>query len=97
MMPTRRSLKLSGHGDSASGKLGHQILQLLDRERVRNCQYGRHLSRVQYFNISPLGSLIGLVWATFNGFMGGALLPWLCNYFAQCGGYSRTEEREQHD
>ncbi|MEN6458535.1 MAG: bacteriophage holin [Thermoguttaceae bacterium] len=36
------------------------------------------------FNISPLGSVIGLVWATVDGFVGGAILAWFYNRFAAC-------------
>ena len=31
------------------------------------------------YNISPLGSLIGLVWAFCDGFVGGAIFAWLYN------------------
>jgi hypothetical protein len=31
------------------------------------------------YSISPLGSLIGLVWATPDGLIGGALFAWLYN------------------
>ena len=34
------------------------------------------------FNISPLGSVIGLVWGLVDGFIGGAILAWLYNKFA---------------
>jgi hypothetical protein len=34
------------------------------------------------FNVSPLGSVIGLLWATPDGFAAGALLAWLYNRFA---------------
>ncbi|KPK70166.1 hypothetical protein AMJ82_03720 [candidate division TA06 bacterium SM23_40] len=32
--------------------------------------------------ISPLGSLIGLVWAFFDGIIGGMIFAWLYNAFA---------------
>lgn len=32
------------------------------------------------YNISPFGSIIGLVWAFFDGFIGGAIFAWLYNY-----------------
>ena len=35
------------------------------------------------YSISPVGSLIGLLWALPDGFIGGALLAWLYNRF--CG------------
>jgi hypothetical protein len=31
------------------------------------------------FNISPLGSIIGLVWAFFDALIGGAIFAWLYN------------------
>jgi hypothetical protein len=31
------------------------------------------------YNISPLGSLLGLVWAFFDGLIGGAIFAWLYN------------------
>jgi hypothetical protein len=31
------------------------------------------------YNISPLGSVIGLVWAFFDALIGGAILAWLYN------------------
>jgi hypothetical protein len=31
------------------------------------------------FNISPLGSVIGLVWAFFDALIGGAIFAWLYN------------------
>lgn len=31
------------------------------------------------FNISPTGSLLGLVWAFFDGLVGGAVFAWLYN------------------
>ena len=33
------------------------------------------------FSISPLGSLIGLVWALADGAVGGAIFAWLYNSF----------------
>jgi hypothetical protein len=39
--------------------------------------------------ITPLGSLIGLVWAFFDGLIGGAIFAWLYNIFvARLGGHS---------
>ena len=39
------------------------------------------------FNISPLGSVIGLVWAFFDGLIGGAIFAWLYNLLSSaCGG-----------
>jgi hypothetical protein len=35
------------------------------------------------FNISPLGSVIGLVWALFDGFGGGALFALVYNLFVR--------------
>ncbi len=34
------------------------------------------------YNISPTGSLIGLAWASVDGFIGGAILAWLYNLIA---------------
>jgi hypothetical protein len=31
------------------------------------------------YHISPMGSLIGLVWAFMDGFIGGAIFAWLYN------------------
>lgn len=31
------------------------------------------------YNISPLGSIIGLVWAFFDGLIGGLVFAWLYN------------------
>jgi hypothetical protein len=34
------------------------------------------------YSISPMGSVVGLVWAFFDGLVGGALFAWLYNRFA---------------
>ena len=34
------------------------------------------------YNISPLGSLIGLLWAFGDGLIGGAVIAWLYNLLA---------------
>jgi hypothetical protein len=34
------------------------------------------------YNISPLGSLIGLVWAFFDGLIAGLIFAWLYNFLA---------------
>jgi hypothetical protein len=34
------------------------------------------------YNISPVGSLIGLVWGFFDGLIGGAVFAWLYNLIA---------------
>jgi hypothetical protein len=34
------------------------------------------------FNISPVGSLVGLVWAFADGAVGGAIFAWLYNLIA---------------
>ncbi len=36
------------------------------------------------YNISPIGSLIGLVWAFFDGAVGGAIFAWLYNRISYC-------------
>ncbi len=35
------------------------------------------------YSISPVGSLIGLVWATVDGFIGGAIFAWLYNLIVE--------------
>lgn len=42
------------------------------------------------YNISPLGSLIGLVWGFFDALIGGAITAWLYNLIA-----SRSENQEK--
>lgn len=37
------------------------------------------------FNISPRGSVMGLIWALADGFIGGAIFAWLYNKFAGPG------------
>jgi hypothetical protein len=37
------------------------------------------------YNISPVGSLIGWVWATADGLVGGAVFAWLYNVLAGRG------------
>lgn len=37
------------------------------------------------FNISPMGSVFGLVWGFFDGAIGGGLLAWLYNKLAAAG------------
>lgn len=34
------------------------------------------------YNISPLGSIIGFVWAFFDALIGGAIFAWLYNFIA---------------
>jgi hypothetical protein len=34
------------------------------------------------YNISPSGSVIGLIWAFFDGCIGGAIFAWLYNFVA---------------
>ena len=36
------------------------------------------------YNVSPMGSVIGLVWAFFDGGIGGAIFAWLYNLIASC-------------
>ncbi len=49
------------------------------------------------FEISPQGSVIGLVWGICDGFVGGALLAWLYNRLLQCAcGCGPKHEPEQH-
>ena len=35
------------------------------------------------YSISPIGSVIGLIWAFVDGLIGGALLAWLYNMLAE--------------
>ena len=44
------------------------------------------------FNISPMGSIIGLLWALVDGMIGGAIFAWLYNLVAT---RSSNEERKQ--
>lgn len=41
------------------------------------------------YSVSPIGSLIGLLWGFFDGLIGGAVLAWLYNrvasFFSQTG------------
>ena len=37
------------------------------------------------YTITPIGSLIGLVWALVDGAIGGAVFAWLYNRFARQG------------
>jgi len=34
------------------------------------------------YTVSPMGSLIGLLWAFPDGLIGGALIAWIYNFFA---------------
>jgi hypothetical protein len=36
------------------------------------------------YNISPQGSVIGLIWALADGLIGGAIFAWLYNTIAGC-------------
>lgn len=35
------------------------------------------------YRITPLGSVIGLAWAFFDGLVGGAIFAWLYNFLAR--------------
>ncbi|MGO9450407.1 MAG: bacteriophage holin [Candidatus Binataceae bacterium] len=35
------------------------------------------------YSISPMGSLVGLVWATLDGLAGGVVIAWLYNLLAE--------------
>ncbi|MFQ5806635.1 MAG: bacteriophage holin [Phycisphaerae bacterium] len=35
------------------------------------------------YNVSPSGSLIGLLWAAPDGFVGGAIFAWLYNFLVK--------------
>ncbi|MHC4193491.1 MAG: bacteriophage holin [Planctomycetota bacterium] len=46
-------------------------------------EYATFLGRVyRGYNISPLGSVIGLVWGLLDGAIGGAIFAWVYNFFA---------------
>ena len=42
------------------------------------------------FNISPLGSVIGLAWAFFDGLIGGLIFAWLYNLLSGQSGKNQT-------
>lgn len=42
------------------------------------------------YNISPTGSVIGLVWGFFDGVIGGAIFAWLYNLLASRGAATAT-------
>jgi hypothetical protein len=44
------------------------------------------------FNISPTGSLIGLVWAFADGAIGGAIFAWLYNSFVSSPSIVKIED-----
>ena len=46
------------------------------------------------FNVSPLGSVIGLAWGACDGFGGGLILAWLYNCLAQRLGRQNAEKHE---
>lgn len=41
------------------------------------------------YNISPLGSVMGLIWGTVDAFAGGAVFAWLYNRIVQYAGGRR--------
>ena len=43
------------------------------------------------YSVSPLGSIIGLVWAFFDGAIGGAIFAWLYNLIAAPAPSKKTE------
>ncbi len=45
------------------------------------------------YNISPVGSFIGLVWAFLDGAIGGAIFAWLYNFIAARTGKKQTESQ----
>lgn len=45
------------------------------------------------YTITPIGSVIGLVWAFFDGLIGGLIFAWLYNLLA--GKEKKTEPAEQ--
>ena len=49
------------------------------------------------YTISPLGSVIGLAWAFFDGLIGGAIFAWLYNLIAGRGMAKQTESMSETD
>ena len=45
------------------------------------------------YTISPAGSIIGLIWAFFDGWIGGLIFAWLYNLLS--GGYRRPPQKPQ--
>jgi hypothetical protein len=43
------------------------------------------------YNISPLGSLVGLAWGFFDALIGGAIFAWLYNRFSRGFPTGRTD------
>ncbi len=43
------------------------------------------------YNISPVGSLIGLVWGFFDGLIGGAIFAWLYNVLVRRFGQGKGD------
>ena len=43
------------------------------------------------YDVSPLGSLVGLVWGFFDALIGGAIFAWLYNVIA-----IRSEKNQRH-
>jgi hypothetical protein len=43
------------------------------------------------YNISPAGSLIGLVWGLFDGLIGGALFAWFYNVLVRRLGRGKSD------
>lgn len=53
------------------------------------------ISRVyRGYNISPVGSLIGLIWGLVAGAVGGAIFAWLYNSFLCCPKCAKQEAPE---
>ena len=50
------------------------------------------------YSITPLGSIIGLVWAFFDGLIGAAILAWLYNRLLRCSscGKEKAEGKSQN-
>jgi len=43
------------------------------------------------YSISPMGSIIGMIWGFFDGLVGGAMLAWLYNFMTRC--FSNSENQ----
>ena len=48
------------------------------------------------YSISPLGSVIGLVWAFFDGLVGGAVFAWLYNRLAGLDRPGQKKVQREH-
>jgi hypothetical protein len=55
-------------------------------------EYKTLLSRVYLgYAVTPVGSVFGLLWAFFDGLIGGAIFAWLYNLLAGRGGVTQAQ------